>query len=348
MPKLRLSYLVGKRVVPSAARELAEWQELADDIPNGELRNQALASIRDKDFHAEGGSVYAAAALDNFDSLIRLIVALQTISDYLDNLCDRSVSMDEKDFRQLHQAMMDAVDPSPTYHDYYRFHPNQDDGGYLHSLVKTCKEELNRLPSYEVAQQEVGRLAGLYSDLQVYKHIAVERREDRLRSWFEEHREQLPDLEWWEFAAATGSTLGMFALFVEAAQPDLDADYVEKLLRAYFPWVCGLHILLDYFIDQEEDRREGDLNFITYYPDRETMAQRLTFFAREAGRRVLNLSDTAFHEFVVEGLPALYLSDEKVKQQQLSDVAWQLLRVGGPNSIVIHWVCRLRRLWNTA
>jgi tetraprenyl-beta-curcumene synthase len=47
------------------------------------------------------------------------VVALQTISDYLDNLCDRRGSPTGR-FRQLHLAMTDALDPAGETHDYYR------------------------------------------------------------------------------------------------------------------------------------------------------------------------------------------------------------------------------------
>ena len=83
------------------------------DIPNSSSSEQAWASITKKRFHAEGGSVYAALTPQWIPTSVPLIVALQTISDYLDNLCDRSVSMEEADFRVLHKAMLDAVDGRP-------------------------------------------------------------------------------------------------------------------------------------------------------------------------------------------------------------------------------------------
>ena len=37
-------------------------------------------------------------------------------------------------------------------------------------------------------------------------------------------------------------------------------------MDAYFPGVSAIHILLDYFIDQAEDREHGELNFMACYP----------------------------------------------------------------------------------
>ncbi len=105
-------------------------------------------------------------------------------------------------------------------------------------------------------------LVGLYCDLQVYKHIRHDLREAELFKWWRLHHEKYPELGWNEFAAATGSTLGMFMLFVAAAERDIAAATINNIKKAYFPYICGLHILLDYLIDQEEDRKGGDLNFL--------------------------------------------------------------------------------------
>lgn len=121
----------------------------------------------------------------------------------------------------------------------------------------------------------------------------MSRRERLLRAWFDRYREQFPELHWWEFAAA-GSTSGIFALFNAAANPNLTREDAAALLGAYFPWVCGLHILLDYLIDQAEDRAGGDLNFVSCYPDEETCRLRLLFFLRRALKSVAALPAGGF------------------------------------------------------
>lgn len=64
---------------------------------NDELHSQAIASIEHKTFHCEGGGILALLANEHREECIRFIVAYQTISDYLDNLCDRSTSLDPND-----------------------------------------------------------------------------------------------------------------------------------------------------------------------------------------------------------------------------------------------------------
>jgi tetraprenyl-beta-curcumene synthase len=312
---IQLMYRVYKYVLPEVKAELGRLRAIAEAIPDPELRTQAIASMTSKEFHCQGGSVYAAANLRQRHILIPLIVSLQTISDYLDNLCDRSTSLDADDFRLLHQSMLDAVDPDAPHRDYYALRSERDDGGYLHELIRTCQTCIRMLPSYESVRPFVSELVGLYGDLQVYKHIVKERREPALLAWWEKHRRHVPHLSWNEFAAATGSTLGMFMLFLAAAEEGLTREEAVQIKRAYFPHVCGLHILLDYLIDQEEDRVGGDLNFCNYYEDQATLAERIGEIAGRARKDVLSLPARRFHRMIIEGLLALYLSDPKVRRQ---------------------------------
>ncbi|AFC28805.1 putative cytoplasmic protein [Paenibacillus mucilaginosus 3016] len=318
---------VYRYVLPGVREQLKHWRTRAQAIPDAELRRQALASMACKQFHCEGGAVYAVANMSMRHVLIPLIVALQTISDYLDNLCDRSTSLDPEDFRQLHQSMLDAVDPSEPLHEYYAFRSEREDGGYLNDLVKTCQASIRLLPSYALVAGQVRELVGLYCDLQVYKHIRPDLREDSLLRWWEGHRNRYPSIAWNEFAAATGSTLGMFMLFLAASESELAPQTVEEIRETYFPYICGLHILLDYLIDQEEDEAGGDLNFCSYYAGMTQTVERIAAIVTEARRRSRRLDHAAFHGMIIEGLLALYLSDPKVsKQAQVKQVSRQLMK----------------------
>ena len=123
------------QVRPVTHHYLLEWKHRADAIPDSELRRQAQMSIDTKTFHCEGGSIYGLLAENNYQEAIKFIVAYQTISDYLDNLCDRSTSLNPDDFRALHEAMIHALTPDAALALYYRFREQRNDGGYLAALV---------------------------------------------------------------------------------------------------------------------------------------------------------------------------------------------------------------------
>ncbi|MFC7373298.1 tetraprenyl-beta-curcumene synthase family protein [Fictibacillus iocasae] len=334
---IALMYTVYKRIFPAVHSCLNEWQRKAECIPDPELRRQALASICSKTFHCEGGAILALPAGRFQDQAIQFIVAYQTISDYLDNLCDRSTSLDDKDFSALHESMEDALTPGAPARNYYRFRDEQEDGGYLHKLVSCCQGVLQNLCGYEKIAGSLLELASIYCDLQIHKHVIKQERETRLKKWFDAHKAGLPQMSWYEFSACAGSTLGIFSLVSYAFCEGFTEKHASQIKTGYFPWVQGLHILLDYFIDQDEDRIEGDLNFCSYYSSKEEMLERLTYFITQADKSLAVLPHSRFHRLIHRGLLGIYLSDQKVKEcPAVKKAASKLVRLGGTVSLFFY------------
>lgn len=330
------------KVLPQVNKTLKYWQEQATRIEDEMLRTQALSSLALKDFHCQGGSVYA---VNNYSqsNLLNLIVAYQTICDYLDNLCDRAGVTEAKAFITLHQALIDALTPSGNIKNYYSDYMYSNDNGYLYELVSCCQKSIQNLPSYDIVHDEVIKLANLYIDLQVKKHLDWSQREQFLIDWATTKSENYPSIKWQEFAAASGSTLAIFALFNLATKPVLEFSNVKATVNAYFPWICGLHILLDYFIDQEEDLKGGDLNFTFYYQDNTEMVDRLKIFGRNALTYAGDLPNETFHKVVVQGLLAMYLSDAKVKRNRKHQISVDLIKDMGQGTINIYRTCKVVR-----
>lgn len=331
------------RVLARTDLELQAWTRLAETMADPELRTQALSSLQNKRFHCEGGATYALLAGSAQSSALRFIVALQTISDYLDNLSDRSDADGGPDLRQLHSAMTDAIGAG-SIGDYYRLHPHHEDSGYLRRLVDTCQNEVAALdpPRRQLFTQEAKILISFYNQLQVSKHLPLHREQEVQAI----SRMAAPGtgLQWWEAAAAMGSTLGVFALFATAASTEpFTTAQAQTIRHAYFPWVTGLHILLDYWIDQAEDRRGGDLNFASYYRDAKEAAARLRWIQVQAWNAVGALPHRSFHRLIVRGLPALYLADPKVSLQGLRRRAWEVMRAAGPTCWTLYWMLHLYR-----
>jgi len=315
VPKKALPLMIRiyRAIFPQVHKELGQWRDQAEKIPNEELRKQALDSIEDKTFHCEGGSVYAILANENWREAIRFIVAYQTISDYLDNLCDRSTSLDPEDFRQLHESMLDALTPGNDLKDYYAYREEKDDGGYLSSLVQTCQDSLKKMPHYDMIAPFTLELSSIYGDLQVHKHVTFDERIPRLQTWFGDHKERWGDLSWYEFSACSGSTLGIFCLVSYGFGGELNKELARQVYNSYFPYMQGLHILLDYYIDQEEDKEEGDLNFCTYYDHEDHMKERFVYFIDQTTKHVDQLPHSSFHQMIRKGLVGMYLADQKVE-----------------------------------
>jgi len=493
------------RIFPLAKQELSSWEQRAREIPDPELRRQALASIHNKGFHSVGGAVYALVNRPVMKRLARAIVAIQTISDYLDNLCDRGVfedcmttgenagqarlhkrlhnskaagsqSFDHSGTVQpfglkagfegsgdaglarpydlkaasqafscsmrLHEALLCAVDPARPVCDYYSLYPIGNDGGYLDELVRVSRSVLGSLKNYSCVKPLVVFFARMYSEMQSIKHLPTGIRDTLMEEWFSLYSGKgLPGeaviydlisgqpgfafegskatasvhfssgfasrvnrLKWWEFGAAAGSTLGIFSLISYsslrqcgtaggkrifdshcsicgsgkslaagsgtatrpvkagpgragitegAAAPTAPgrAGLAETgpsnqhcascMASAYFPSVCALHILLDYFIDQEEDKEFGDLNFVSYYDSTREAIAGLKRFTGISLEKVRSLPEPWFHTAVIRGLLAMYLSDPKVKVCGLSALAGELASRGGAGFLRV--VCGLAR-----
>lgn len=327
---LHLMKDVYREVFPLVNKELKFWKSRAESIPNVELRKQALASIEKKAFHCEGGAIMALIAKDSLKEAVKFIVAYQTISDYLDNLCDRSTSLDPMDFTALHESMKQALLINEVSNNYYRYRNDQDDGGYLLELAVTCREVLRDVPHYNQIKDFIKELCHYYCDLQVHKHVKRDERIPRLRQMFDRNKDHIPEMEWYEFSACSGSTLGIFCLVSYAFRDDFKPSHAIHIRKGYFPYIQGLHILLDYFIDQEEDRIGGDLNFCFYYKNEEHLFNRLKHFILEADKHTENLPHKEFHQLINRGLLGVYLSDEKVcKQKAVRKWAKEMIKVGG-------------------
>lgn len=340
MKPIKLMSKVYRKIIPAVHQELGYWRLRAESIPNEELRTQALASIEHKTFHCEGGAILALSANDAYRKAVKFIVAYQTISDYLDNLCDRSTSLDPEDFAALHESMYDALTLQGESKNYYRYREDQDDGGYLTDLTKTCREVLNEIEHYPLIKDYLLELCEYYCNLQIHKHVIKEERVPRLERWFESHQNNLPEMEWYEFSACSGSTLGIFCLVSYAMRDDFQAQDAENIRKGYFPYIQGLHILLDYFIDQEEDREGGDLNFCFYYENQETLFKRLKHFVTEADKHTEFLPHKKFHQLINRGLLGIYLSDGKVrKQKKIRKLAKEMIKTGGIVSYFFYINC---------
>ena len=339
-----LIYRYISNVFPIVKQELNHWKEKARQVPDARLSQQALESLRLKAFHCQGGSIYALYPGINSLETIRFIVAYQTMSDYLDNLVDSLEVQDEKAFSQLHLAMQEALNPEVVPSDYYLYYPYREDGGYLEQLVKTCQESINKLPSYKIVQEEAIKFAELYSHLQTYKHLAIGERESKMLSWINPYLSNDPRITAWEFAAATGSTLGIFCLYAVAFDPKLTLGQVKTISQAYFPWICGIHILLDYFIDLREDRETNQLNFVAYYHQTGMIYERLHLFVENSLKYAEQLQYPKFHQVVVKGLLAMYLSDEKSMDEDIQSIVKKLLQNHGIGvNLLYRLCCQLRR-----
>lgn len=318
-----------RKIVPHARLELEGIRALAGSIRDDALRSEALASIEGKAYHVAGGCILATfLPKSRARAYVELVAPLETIYDYLDNLCDRHPDVPAQAYPVLHQAIADALDPDAAPHDYYALGPRGSDNGYLQRLVTRVQRSLQRVEGYRALLPVFREAARLYAEMQTFKHYPAGERERACREWFAARKDdRVADLEWYEFACAAGSQFQVYAplyeLFAGRAQ-SIGAAY-----RAHFPAVAALHVLLDSFIDQAEDREHGELNFAAAYPAPAVMRERTGYLAGRAKRLFEALPERRPHAFVLRVMSLFYLTHPKVYAQNLQRQAEALLRAIG-------------------
>jgi cytochrome P450 len=328
--------------LPAVSRELHRWRVRAEAIPDRTLREDALASITQKRDHAEGAALFSVLPSARDRGLLALLVAYQTIWDFLDNLGERDTG--EANARQLHLALSEALDPGAPISDYYRHHPWKDDGGYLHELVESCRAGCAALPSYARVRPYV--LAGVAQcSVQSVNHDLDPRRRDAaLRAWAERESAAGQGVAWFEFtAAASGFT--PHVLLALAAESSCDERDIANTLSVYFPRVALAITMLDSYVDQREDVANGDHSYIAHYGDGEQAIRRLCEIVDRIARETRTLPKGNRHVTLIACMVAMYLSRDSAHAPEMRSGTRALAHAGGS---LTRLLLPLLRIWRAA
>jgi cytochrome P450 len=328
--------------LPAVAHELHAWRARAATIPDTTLREDALESITNKRDHTEGAALFCVLPNRRDPQLLRLLVAYQTIWDFLDNLSERVTG--EANARQLHLALSEALDPEAPISDYYRHHPWKDDGGYLRALVETCRAGCAALPSYSRVRPYV--LAGVTQcSVQSVNHDPdPERRDAALRAWAEHESPGDRGISWFEFTAAASAFLP-HALLALAAEPSCEERDISKVLAAYFPWVSLVITMLDSYADQLDDVANGDHSYISHYADSDAAVQRLCEVVDLTARKTRDLHNGHRHATLVACMVAMHLSRDSTCTPEMRAGTRAMANAGGS---LTRLLLPLLRIWRAA
>jgi len=313
-----------RTVVPQAASALAEIRARAEAIPDRRLRAEAVASAEHKAYHVAGACILATFLPPDLQrAYVAIVAPLETIYDFLDNLCDRHPDVPPAAYPTLHRALADALDPDREPGDYYADGPSGGDGGYLRWLVERTRSGMRGLADLPALAPLFAEAAAFYADLQTFKHLPPGAREEACIAWYDRNRERFATLEWYEFAAAAGSQWQVYVpLFLAMAG---ERAAIRAGYDAYFPPVASLHVLLDAFIDEAEDREHGELNLASLYGGDARMRERFARLAGDAERRFARLPHPERHRFVLSIMALFYLTHPKVAAQGMDARALRLL-----------------------
>jgi tetraprenyl-beta-curcumene synthase len=329
--------------LPGVSREVRRWQALAAQIPDPVLRADAVGSLS-KRYYVDGAALFWTLPSRKVHELLPLLVAYQTIANYLDYASERGAGHRGGSAGSLMLSLVDAIDVDAPLHDYYADHPWTDDGGYLRALVLRCRSACATLPRYREARRLLIREARRGHALELSHDPDPVRRDAAFETFAAREFGSMPDASWFEVAGSATSVLPVIVLLALAADETSTADDLLAAVKAYSPWVGALSTMLDSYIDQVEDAESCSWSAVAYYPSPQIAQRRMAWLIGRALRETAQLRHGQRHTLIVAMMIAMYLTSDSATSAPLMASTRQLRRAGGPLTMVLVPVLRCWRI----
>jgi tetraprenyl-beta-curcumene synthase len=330
--------------LPVVAREVHRWRERAGGIPDAPIRQDALSALGAKRGQTDGAALFSILPRARNPSLLRLLVAYQIIWDFLDSVNERGATAGQTNGRQLHLALIDALDPERPISDYYRHHPWRDDGGYLCALVTVCRECCLRLPSYARVRSLVVREARRAQVLAINHDLDPLSRDAALETWSSEEFPAGHEATWFELSGAASAGLTIFALLALASEPVCGDAEIAQTYKTYFPWTSATATMLDSYVDEAEDAASGDHIYVSHYSTAELATQRVCLLMRRSLREARALNNSEKHILIAASMVAMYLTKDSARTAAMRETTKRLTAAGGSLTRALIPILRLWRI----
>lgn len=340
-----LAFCAGRQLAwgqRQSSRIIARWKKRAEAIPDEPLRRAAVSSLTTKRGHADGAALFSVLVARK-PRLLELLLAFEIIWDYLDSA--HELAPDEANGRQLHLALVEAVDLDQPRIDHYRYSPWREDGGYLRALVHTCRASIAAMPSYGQVWPFL-RPHVQQTDVLALNHLrGPAERDASLRRWAHRNFGDAGELGWFELSGAASASVVPHALLTMAAMPRCSEDLAAAVCGAYWPWVALATTMLDSYVDQAEDASTGNHSYIGHYGSSSMAASRVAHSIRRSAQAALALPDGHRHAVIVACMVAMYLSKDSAWAPELRPTTRRLLGAGGSLTQALAPVLRAWRLY---
>ena len=312
-------------------RELAGWRARAEQIEDPMLREHAIGSLTRKRTLVDGAAFYWILPERRNAELLRLLVAFQVLADLLDELSERG-----SDSRDLMRAFADAVvlDTPAGEHDEYTM-----------ALIDACRSGCAALPGYPLIRGLLAAQARQAGALGLHHIADAEAREAALRRFADDEFNAAPEATWFEQTAGGASALTIIVLLSMAADPRTTERDLHAALAVYSPWVSALSMMLDSWVDQDDDRTSGHVSFVGYYEDRTAAIDRIAFLINRSLRDLATLPGGERHMLITAAMTAMFLSRDSAHSDELAPGTRTMVAAGGP---LIRLLLPLLRTWRAA
>jgi tetraprenyl-beta-curcumene synthase len=330
--------------LPAVARETRAWRSRARGIPDAPIRQDALSALASKRGHTDGAALFTTLPRARDLNLLCLLVAYEIAWDFLDSVNERGAAAGQANGRQLHLALIDALDARLPISDHYRHHPWKNDGGYLHALVDACRQHLSLLPSHERVHGPAVEEAARAQVLGINHELDPDRRIAALRQWAAQELPRGCEADWFELTGAASASLTIHALFALAAKPECTDTEIEQVRRAYFPWISAATTMLDSYVDQAQDAASGDHSYVSHYGPPELAAPRIRQLVERCLHEARALPDGERHTLIAACMAAMYLSKDSARTSAMRETTRSLADAGGSLTRLLLPILRLWRI----
>jgi tetraprenyl-beta-curcumene synthase len=149
---------------------------------------------------------------------------------------------------------------------------------------------------------------------------------------------------WFELSGAASASLTIHAFLALAAQPGCSELEIRRTCAAYFPWISGVATMLDSYVDQAEDERNGDHRYVGHYFDRASAGERLRDLVARSTAEARRLRHGHRHGVIAACMIAMYLSKDSARTPEMRAGTMGLVRAGGSLTRLLLPVLRLWRI----
>ncbi|HEY6761058.1 MAG TPA: DUF2600 family protein [Baekduia sp.] len=306
--------------------EVSRWRAQAAEIPDPDLRAEALAALADKRPLLDGAALFWILPRRRQPELARQLVALQILANYHDRAGERAALLGSEEPAGAMRALGQAMDPSAALPATYG--PTDGSvGAYLSALAIVCRRASAALPSRTV-------LSHLLREVRRARSMDIEHARDGasrvagLQQFAASEFGVRDDIRWWELTAGASSLLTAIAAIAVAADSSSTEHDVEAAIDAYI-WVGAVGTLLDHYIDFAADGVSGAHNYLNYYATQELAHLRLRYLIDRALREVGRLRRGERHQVIVASMVAMYLTSRSAQGVALRETSHTLIAAGG-------------------
>lgn len=313
-------------------------------IPDIGIRCDALGALSQKRPHLDGAALFWTLPRCRNLGLLRLLVTYELILEFLDNMNERAAHAGLINGRQLHLALVEALDPDVSISDYYRHHPWREDGGYLRALVEACRRHCMTLVSYPRVRPLVIREAYRAQVLALNHDPNPYCRDIALRRWVAQEFPGERQADWFEFSGAATAPLTIHMLLALAAEPTCSDSEISEACTVYFPGLSLIATMLDSYVDQIQDMANNDHSYIAHYPTADYATRRISELITQSIREARALCNGQRHVVIAACMIAMYLSSDNAQALNRRQASKELACAGGVCTRLLLPVLRLWRI----